>query len=71
MKKLKHENIVNILGHGYDGIVVKPSGRDIRNLTYIVMDYINGDLLFDFVKDFGGIGEDNARVLMTQLVQVL
>ena len=71
MQKLNHHNIVNIHGHGSDGRVVKPSGRVIENLTYIVMDYIQGELLFDIVKDSSGVGEDKARIIMAQLADVL
>jgi len=35
------------------------------------MEYVQGDLLFDFVKDFGGIGEAKSKAIMSQLVHVL
>jgi hypothetical protein len=44
---MKHENIVNILGWGSDGKVKKPSGREICNLVYILLEYVTGGLLFD------------------------
>lgn len=44
---LKHQNIVNILGYGSDGHVLKPSGREIKNLVYIFLEYVPGGLLFD------------------------
>jgi len=47
LQGLKHDNIVNILGWGSDGHVVKPSGREIKNLVYIFMEYVSGGLLFD------------------------
>lgn len=40
-------------------------------LTYILMEYIKGDLLFDFVRELGGIGETRAKVFMSQMLQVL
>jgi len=71
MTNLNHQNIVGLYGYGQDGVVQKPSGRVIKNLTYIVMEYVKGDLLFDFVKDFGGIGEEKSRNLMNQMVNTL
>merc|ERR1712110_404593 len=36
---LNHMNIVNIKGYGSDGHVKKPSGREIKNLVYIYLEY--------------------------------
>ena len=47
LQGLKHESIVNILGYGSDGKVVKPSGRVISNLVYIILEYVSGGLFFD------------------------
>lgn len=47
LQGLKHGNIVNILGYGSDGHVKKPSGREITNLVYILLEYVTGGLLFD------------------------
>lgn len=44
---IKHQNVVNILGWGSDGLVKKPSGREINNLVYILLEYVSGGLLFD------------------------
>ena len=40
LQGLKHDNIVNILGYGSDGTVKKPSGREINNLVYILLEYV-------------------------------
>lgn len=34
---------------GVEGYIVKKSGKMIKNLTYIVLEYVEGDLLFDFI----------------------
>lgn len=47
LQGLKHENIINIVGWGSDGNVKKPSGREINNLVYILLEYVSGGLLFD------------------------
>lgn len=61
---LKHVNIVNILGYGSDGQVKKPSGREIKNLVYILLEYVPGGLLFDLCQTVGGMGEDGGRYFM-------
>lgn len=47
LNSLKHDNIVNIKGWGSDGHVLKPSGREIHNLVYLMLEYVTGGLLFD------------------------
>merc|ERR1712195_430665 len=42
LQGLKHDYIVNIEGWGSDGKVIKPSGREINNLVYILLEYIPG-----------------------------
>ena len=62
---LKHQNIVNILGWGSDGHVKKPSGREITNLVYILLEYVTGGLLFDVCQTVGGMGEDGGRFFLS------
>ena len=49
LKKLKSQqhNIVQMFAFGDDGQVLKPSGRVISDLIYIVMENVQGGLLFD------------------------
>ena len=58
---MNHKNIVGILGYGSDGHVKKPSGREINNLVYIILEYVNGGLLFDVCQSLGGMGEEDAK----------
>jgi len=53
------------------GTVVKPSGRIINNLVYIVMEYIPGGLLFDYCQTMQGMGEDAGRFFMLQMLDAL
>lgn len=71
MNGLKHQNIVNIIGWGSDGKVHKPSGREITNLVYILLEYVTGGLLFDVCQTMGGMGEDAGRYFMSQMIDVL
>ena len=47
LKSLKHSGIINMTEYGDSGKVVKPSGRVIDNLVFIVMEFVQGGLLFD------------------------
>lgn len=68
---LKHENIVNIVGWGSDGTVLKPSGRKIENLVYLLLEYVTGGLLFDVCQTIGGMGENGGKYFLTQMLDVL
>jgi len=57
--------------YGDAGQVVKPSGRVINNLVFIVMEYVAGGLLFDLCQTMGAMGEDAGRFFMSQLVASL
>jgi len=59
------------LGYGSDGHVKKPSGREINNLVYIILEYVNGGLLFDVCQSLGGMGEEDAKFFFSQLCDVL
>ncbi len=71
LQGLKHQYIVNICGWGSDGKVVKPSGREINNLVYIMLEYIPGGLLFDVCQTLGGMGEQHGKYFLSQMLDVL
>ena len=71
LQGLKHPGIVNICGYGSDGHVLKPSGREIKNLVYILLEYVSGGLLFDLCQTVGGMGEDAGRFFLSQMIDVL
>ena len=71
LQGLKHQNIVNIVGYGSDGTVLKPSGRKIENLVYILLEYVSGGLLFDLCQTMGGMGEDYGRFFLSQMMEVV
>lgn len=71
LQGLKHSNIIQILGYGSDGKVVKPSGREINNLVYILLEFVTGGLLFDVCQTLGGMGENGGRFFLNQMCDVL
>jgi len=54
--------------YGDSGQVVKPSGRVIENLVYIVMEFVQGGLLFDLCQTMGAMGEDAGRFFLHQML---
>ena len=61
MRGLDHKNINKIIGYGSDGKIIKPSGREITNLVYIILEYVPGGLFFDLCQAGGGMGEEAGR----------
>merc|ERR1712045_416165 len=68
LKNLQHQGIINMHEYGDAGQVVKPSGRVIDNLVYIVMEYVEGGLLFDLCQNMGAMGEDAGRFFLHQML---
>ena len=68
---MNHHNINRIIGYGSDGKIVKPSGREISNLVYIVLEYVPGGLFFDLCQAAGAMGEEGGRYFMEQMKEVL
>lgn len=60
-----------MMDFGDAGQVVKPSGRIISNLVFIVMEYVQGGLLFDLCQTMGAMGEDAGRFFLGQMVDSL
>ena len=74
MKSLDHKACVKVLDEGTDGRLVKESGRVMKNVTFIVMEYTAKETLYSFYDklDKGyGIGETYGRFVFRQLVDAL
>lgn len=72
MSSLRHENIVQLLDHGYDGIVKCPGKLPVKHAAaFLVMEYIEGECLFDVAVESGAIGEDAGKALYNQVLDVL
>lgn len=61
LRSLKHAGIISILECGDSGVVEKPSGRVINNMVFIIMEYVQGGLLFDVCQSLAAMGEDAGR----------
>jgi serine/threonine protein kinase len=71
MGAMKHKHVVQIEGYGDDGVVIKQSGRMIKNIVYILMEYICGGILFDVCQTHGRLGEDIGRYFFNQILDVM
>lgn len=58
-----------MLDYGDSGQVLKPSGRVIDNLVFILMEFVQGGLLFDLCQTMGAMGEDVGRFFFKQMVE--
>lgn len=68
---MNNKNIVKMIDYGTDGEIVKPSGKMIKDIVYISMEYISGGLMFNLCQNLGGMGEDAGRLFFRQLVRVM
>lgn len=71
LKSLNHKNINRIIGYGTDGVIIKPSGRKIENLVYLILEYVPCGLFFDLCESAGAMGEDAGRFFMDQIRDML
>ena len=70
LKGLDHEGIIKLLEFGDSGIITSESKLFI-NQVFIVLEYIEGSLLFDLCKDNGAMGEDVGRYFLRQMIETM
>ena len=68
---LNHPNINTFIDYGSDGKIMKPSGRVISNLIYIILEYVPGGIFYDLCQAAGGLGEQGGRYFMDQLLDAV
>ena len=68
---MNHQGLVLMRGYGDSGEVVKPSGRHINNLVYIMMEFVPAGLLFDLCQTMGAMGEHAGRFFFTQMLDAI
>lgn len=71
LKNIDHNGVVAMHGYGDSGEVLKPSGRRITNLVYIMMEFVPGGLLFDLCQTMGAMGENAGRFFVSQLLDAV
>ena len=71
LKNIDHAGVVAMHGYGDSGEVLKPSGRRITNLVYIMMEFVPGGLLFDLCQTMGAMGENAGRFFVGQLLDAV
>ena len=71
LKNIDHVGVVAMHGYGDSGEVLKPSGRRITNLVYIMMEFVPGGLLFDLCQTMGAMGENAGRFFVGQLLDAV
>ena len=59
---MNNKNIVKMIDYGTHGEIIKPSGKMIKDIVYITMEYISGGLMFNLCQNLGGMGEDIGRM---------
>ena len=47
MQLVSHKNAVQFIDCGANGTISKPNGSILASINYIVMEYVQGGLLFD------------------------
>ena len=65
LKNMNHPGVVAMLGYGDSGLVLKPSGREIKNLVYVMMEFVPSGLLFDLCQTMGAMGENAGRFFVS------
>ena len=70
LRQMSHEGIVKMYEYGDDG-VISCNNQVVHNKVYIVMEYVQGPLLFDICKENGSMGEDVGLYFANQLIQQL
>lgn len=71
LKSIEHAGVIRLVDFGDAGVVAKPSGRQITGLVYIIMEFVQGGLLFDLCQLMGAMGEDAGRFFLLQMLDSL
>jgi serine/threonine protein kinase len=67
LQKMSHDGIVKIFEYGDDGVIAYDN-QLINNRVYIVMEHVEGPLLFDLCKQNGSMGEQIGLYFANQLI---
>jgi serine/threonine protein kinase len=71
LKNLNRTGIIRMIDYGDAGQVLKHSGRVIDSLVFIVMELVQGGLLFDLCLTMVAVGEDAGHLFLMQMVEAI
>ena len=63
LNELRHKHVSKTIEFGQNGSIVKPSGNIINDVTFLVLEYIEGQELMEFVKKSKKLSEKAGKVL--------
>lgn len=64
-KKIDHPNFIKIFDNGQDGVLVRPNGRIIKGLSYVIMEVATEGTLLNVCQDLGKLSENQVRFFFT------
>ena len=64
LKKLDHPGIVKVIETGNNGTVRKASGTVVKDLVYILLEYVPSGTLFNLCESNGAMGENIGRFFL-------
>ena len=65
LQSLKHKNVIKIIESGTNGFVRKTADKKIKQLIYIVLEYVECGSLLDLCLECKHFDEDIARYFMS------
>lgn len=71
LRGLNHKGIIKVVETGTNGIVLKPKGTVVKNLVYILLEYVPSGTLFNLCEKNGAMGENIGRFFLHQILDVL
>ena len=67
----RNDGIVKLKSYGTKGQILRANGEKITNVVFIMMEYIEGGLLFSFCRKIGPVSEEAGREFLNQLLDIV
>ena len=64
LNELNHKHINKIISSGQTGQIIKPSGKVMNGITFLILEYVHGHLFLDFLKKSKALSEKGGRFLI-------
>lgn len=69
---MNHQNIVKVYQAGHDGEMTFPDNGPLSTgVSFMIMEYVQGKLLYDICDQFGALGEKVGRFFINQIFNTL